>query len=49
MATVMYWIGRSKARDIEKPLTYTSGLYNHQVWLNAAGVPMVRYSIMQGR
>ncbi len=48
-ATMAYWIGRNKAGDVEKPATYKSGIFNHQVWTNAAGVPMARYTITQGR
>jgi hypothetical protein len=47
--TMAYWIARNNAGDIEKPATYKSGIFNHQVWTNAAGVPMVRYSITAGR
>jgi hypothetical protein len=48
-STVEYWIGRDRAGKIEEPMTYSSGLFHHQVWVNASGVPMVRYSIMRGR
>jgi poly(3-hydroxybutyrate) depolymerase len=47
--TMAYWIARNNAGDIEKPATYKSGIFNHQVWTNAAGVPMARYSITAGR
>jgi poly(3-hydroxybutyrate) depolymerase len=47
--TMAYWITRNNAGDIEKPATYKSGIFNHQVWTNSAGIPMVRYSITAGR
>lgn len=47
--TMAYWISRNKAGNVEEPLTYKSGIYNHQVWNNAKGIPLVRYSITKGR
>lgn len=48
-ATMTYWIARNNAGDVNKPATYRSGIFHHQVWTNSRGVPMVRYSITQGR
>ncbi|SNS66623.1 esterase, PHB depolymerase family [Anaerovirgula multivorans] len=48
-ATIVYWIARNNAGSVEEPLTYKSGIFNHQVWNNEDGIPMVRYTITQGR
>ncbi|MBM4334189.1 MAG: hypothetical protein FJ117_23760, partial [Deltaproteobacteria bacterium] len=47
--TIAYWTAHNKAGDIDNPATYKSGIFNHQVWTNSFGVPMVRYTITEGR
>jgi len=48
-ATAAYWIGRLTNGEVDKPMSYRSGRFHHQLWFNDAGVPMFRYSITMGR
>ncbi len=48
-ATMAYWVRRFTNGDIDKPYTYKSGRFQHQLWFNEVGVPIVRYSITMGR
>jgi poly(3-hydroxybutyrate) depolymerase len=48
-AAMAYWIARNNTDDVEKPATYKSGIFHHQIWTNSSGVPMVRYTITLGR
>lgn len=41
--TVAYWIGRNGAGDVERPLEYTNGPFQHKVYQNVSGVPLVHY------
>jgi poly(3-hydroxybutyrate) depolymerase len=47
--TIEYFQKRNLAKGMDDALFYKNGIINHYVYVNAAGVPMVRYSIVDGK
>lgn len=45
-STMMFWLERNGCVSLDSPLMYRTGLYSNQIWSDAAGVPMVRFALV---
>jgi hypothetical protein len=45
-AQIEYLINRYGTTALDQAGTYKSGPYNHRVWYNKTGVPMIRYTVI---
>ena len=43
---IEYLIGRYKTTALDKATTYKDGPYNHRIWHNKDGVPMIRFTMV---
>lgn len=39
-----YWTKRNETQSVDEPLTYRSGLYDHKIYVNHQGVPLVQFT-----
>lgn len=46
-ANIEYWTSRNKTMPLDQSCDYTDGLYWNKVYLDAAGVPLVRFTTVQ--
>jgi poly(3-hydroxybutyrate) depolymerase len=47
--TIEYFQERNQTKGMDDALSYKNGITNHFVYVNAAGIPMVRYSVVDGK
>ena len=48
VSTMQYWLERD-AVDLENVERFSNGTYHSQLWYNADGVPMVRYTVIENK
>ena len=48
-STMMYWLERNGCQNLSEPLMYKTSGYNHQIWCDENGVPMVQYTVIEGK